>query len=221
MHPLISIISFIVCAISLSLSVTLPASFITFILCLIVLFSIEGGYPKWRKLIFRLRWFWVSIIILYIGFTPGPPVWPTAYWSPSYEGFRMALMRLLILLDIFTLVFILHSKVTRSNILAGLHSLCWPLQFKQGLRDKLVMRLILTFEYVEKLPELYKQVSEKCEPNITAVNRVVYILQQMIHNMPVNKVDSSATFQRLSNPVWYEWSYPVLIAVVYQLINII
>jgi len=221
MHPLISIISFIVCAISLSLSVTLPASLITFVVCLFVIFYIKDGYPKWRKLIFRLRWFWLSIAILYVGFTPGPAIWPNAYWSPSYEGLRMGLMRLLILLDIFTLVFILHSKVQRSRILAGLHSLCWPLQFKKGLRDKLVMRLILTFEYVEKLPEIYRQVNEKCASDITAVNRIVYILQQMIHHIPNSQVNDSATFQSLANPVWYEWSYPIVLAVAYQLINII
>ncbi len=216
MHPLISIVTFIVCAISLSLSVTLPASLITFLLCVLALFFVSQGFTQWRILLWRLRWFWLSITILYIGFTPGIAVWPMAYWSPSYEGLRMGFMRLLILIDIFTLVFILHHKFSREKILAGLHAFCWFLKFKQGLRDKLVMRLLLTFEYVDQLPKKVEKISQQCHSDMGPIDRMVTILQNMIHDSSLTQTSKSITFESLAYPHWYEWTYPLAIVLIYQ-----
>ena len=215
MHPLISIISFIVCAISLSLSITIHASLVTILVCSLVLFSIDNGWQRWFHLVRRLRWFWISLAVLYIGFTPGVAIWPALFWSPTYEGVTQGSLRILILLDIFTLVFILHSKNTRQRVVAGLHALCWPLQFKTGLRDKLVKRLILTFEYVERIPEIYHQVKQSINPEMSRVNKIVYVLRNMIHNTANGQESDSVTFQYLPYPHWYEWSYPFMIATLY------
>ncbi|VAW70787.1 hypothetical protein MNBD_GAMMA12-294 [hydrothermal vent metagenome] len=218
MHPLISIISFIICAISLSLSVTLPASLITFCLCIFALFFVNQGFSKWRTLLWRLRWFWLSITVLYIGFTPGEAVWPTAYWSPSFEGFRSGLMRVLILIDIFTLVFILHNKSSREKIVAGLHSLCWPLQFKSGLRDKLVLRLLLTFEYVDKLQGKVEKINQQCDSGMGPIDRMVTVLQKMINESSFTELSKAIIFKPLAYPRWYEWAYPLGVALIYELV---
>ena len=215
MHPLISIISLIVSAIALSLSVTLYASLSTFIACLVFIFMIENGRAQWFGLLWRLRWFWISITILYVGFTAGEPVWPHAPWSPSVEGLRLGLMRLLILIDIFTLVFILHKTLSRSRILAGLYALCWPLELRQGLREKLVMRLMLTLEYVEQLPAMYKQVNSAVDPRATRFSRIVEVLQKMINKVSTIERDDRVSFQTLALPVWYEWFYPFAVALFY------
>lgn len=220
MHPLISIISFIVCAISLSLSVSIHASLATILLCIAVLFSIDNGWQRWLRLVRRLKWFWISLVVLYLGFTPGEAIWSNLFWSPSYEGLSQGALRMLILLDIFTLVFIMHSKISRQGILAGLHALCWFLQFKEGLRDKLVMRLMLTFEYVERIPEIYQQVIQSISPEMSRVNRIVYVLGNMMHNTTPCQGSDSVTIQYLPYPHWYEWSYPFIIAAFYYSISI-
>jgi len=203
-----------VCAISLSVIAALPASFITFLCCVPVLLGVSGATAKWWKLMRRLRWFWLSLAIVYIGFTPGDAIWPQLPWSPGWEGLRLAVLRILILADIFTLVFIMQLLITRERLIAGIHALCWPLKFRSGLRDKLVMRLMLSFRYIEQMPEQYQKVREGLDPELSRLGKISRGFAQMYSQALLNKCDDEPLqFNRLATPDWYQWLIPVVVIV--------
>ncbi|MDH5258174.1 MAG: hypothetical protein OEX07_09195, partial [Gammaproteobacteria bacterium] len=82
MHPLISLICFIIFAAFVSLGQV--ASSMLGLLFLLVVWVISRQLPaaKAWAMIKRLRIFFVSILIMYLWFTPGQLIWPVlASWS--------------------------------------------------------------------------------------------------------------------------------------------
>lgn len=108
--------------------------------------ALHAGHDAWR-LLKRARWLLLAIAVLFVAATPGERL-PGALGAAgvSVEGLQLAgehLLRLALLLS--TLASLLRL-LGRDGLLGGLHCLLAPLGI---LRERIVVRLMLTLDYVE------------------------------------------------------------------------
>lgn len=101
----------------------------------------------------RLRWFYLSLAIVYGWFTPGTPLWaaPEALvpFLPTVEGLAAGAGRLLALVLIVFAVNLLLRTSSREELLAAIHGLARPLGAFGVSRDRLALRLVLVMESLD------------------------------------------------------------------------
>jgi energy-coupling factor transporter transmembrane protein EcfT len=116
------------------------------------------GPTAWRRCLElnrRLRWFFVSIILLYGWFTPGRELLPAAYpLSPTLEGLLLGLGRVMILAIIVGAVVWLLARSSREDLVGAILWLTAPLAGLGFPRERFAVRLVLTLEAVPRLQPL-------------------------------------------------------------------
>ncbi|OOG22334.1 hypothetical protein B1C78_15270 [Thioalkalivibrio denitrificans] len=119
------------------------------------------GREAWRRcyeLNRRLRWLFLSIVLLYGWFTPGRELLPAAgVLSPSLEGLIEGLARAAVLVIVVGAVVWLLSRSSREELVAGLLWLTAPLARVGFPSERFAVRLALTLDTV---PRLQPMVSE-------------------------------------------------------------
>lgn len=98
----------------------------------------------------RARWLLVSIAVLFALSTPGllAPQ-PLGRLGVTQDGLALAAEHLGRLLILLATLAILHERLGSRGIVAGLHWLLGPLRAWPGLRDRIVVRLMLVIDFVE------------------------------------------------------------------------
>ncbi|MDH4284506.1 MAG: hypothetical protein OEV35_04230, partial [Gallionellaceae bacterium] len=98
----------------------------------------------------RTRWIMASLLLIYAYATPGEAVWTSlAQLSPTIEGVNDGLLQLCRLLFMLAGLSLLLSLLSQQQLISGLYTLCYPLQFIGLSRERLAVRLALTLHYAE------------------------------------------------------------------------
>ena len=106
----------------------------------------------WR-LLRRVRFLLLVLIVLFAFFTPGEAMLPIlGRFSPTYEGAAMAAMQGLRLVVVVMLVALLLEKADERALVSGLIVLAWPLRGLGLSIERLAVRLLLVFRYIETPP---------------------------------------------------------------------
>ncbi len=159
-HPVLRLVLFIgLCLTAARLSwFALAAMWLGLIGCGL---GLGSGLGRLGILLRRSRWLFVSILVFYLGFTPGEPILPAvSFWSPSVVGVEQGTRRVLVLLVIITAVSLLLRYTPRPALLAGLYGLATPLRWVGVARDRLAVRLLLTLEYAASIDKTLAQASQ-------------------------------------------------------------
>lgn len=122
------------------------------LLFLLVVWVISRQLPaaKAWAMIKRLRIFFVSILIMYLWFTPGQLIWPVlASWSPTFEGLMQGAQRISALVILVLGVESLLRLVDRSSLLVGLYYFASCFRWIGFDRERLIIRVLLTLEFAE------------------------------------------------------------------------
>ncbi len=117
-----------------------------------VLSGIAPGIQLLRMML-RLRWLLVSIVVVYAWFTPGQALLPVlGALSPSEAGIEQAIMRASVLLLIIVWVYWLTQVTSRQQMVQAVFWLTTPLSWL-GLatRQTFVVRLALVLETIPKM----------------------------------------------------------------------
>lgn len=146
-HPATLLLIWAGCALLLprySLSVLAPATTLALVAAL--------AYARARTttLLRRARWLLLSIAVLFAVATPGllaPP--PLDRLGITLDGIALAGEHLARLLILLTTLAILHEHLGSRGLVAGLHWLLGPLFPWAGLRERIVVRLMLVIDFVE------------------------------------------------------------------------
>jgi len=153
MHPLIRFICFIIFAAFVSLGQYLILALGSFLLVLIWIVSKQMPSQKLLQMLKRMRVFYVSILIIYLWFTPGEIMFSVFdSWSPTYEGLHQAMERILALCLLVVAVETLLRLTSRNLILTGLYYLATPFVILGLKRDQFIVRLMLTLDLVAADP---------------------------------------------------------------------
>lgn len=105
------------------------------------------GIDRFVTMVGRLKWFFVSIILVFGWFTPGTPLLPLAgELLPSREGLVLGLQRSLVLVLAVGAVVWLLKTTRRDELVKGLLWLTRPLALLGFPRERFAVRLVLTLE---------------------------------------------------------------------------
>lgn len=109
-----------------------------------------GVFPRLR----RLRWFFLSIVVLYAWFFPGEPLWPDlGAFSPVREGLLHGGLRCLSLAVVVVAVHWVLDQAPRPGLIDAIARLLRPLSWLGLPADRLSVRLVLTLQALDSVQE--------------------------------------------------------------------
>ncbi len=147
LHPATQIVTWCVLVVIMQ---RLPINALLIVSAFISLAACVLSKNQFFQLLSRTRWVMVSLLLIYAYSIPGQPIWATlGIFSPSCEGLLDGLLQLARLLSSLAgLAYLLHC-LGRTQLIAGLYTLCTPLRWLGLSRERLSVRLALTLHYAE------------------------------------------------------------------------
>ena len=116
-----------------------------------VILAFWRARQHYLKVLRRLRYVAMAIVVLFAWQTPGIQVLPgLEALSPTYDGFRLAVSPLLRLLTVAAVVACLQEALSLDQWVSSLYLLAKPLALLGLPRERLAIRLRLVLEYVEE-----------------------------------------------------------------------
>jgi hypothetical protein len=149
LHPAIRLVVLLVLAAALpALSLAL---LVLIALALLAAHFLRGGMTALRQLgygLWRLRWLFLAIVFLYLGFTQGEPLTPVLP-GLAREGVLEGLRRSLVLADLLAAVYLLVLMTPLPSLVGGLLWLLMPLRWLRLDPDRFALRIGLVLEQVQ------------------------------------------------------------------------
>lgn len=168
-----------------------------------------GHYPDFRA-VYRLRWLFLSIAVLYLLF---PPVTVTGWYGHITAGLPEAMLRILALVGIVVLVQTLFVLTDRSQVLAGLLWLLKPLKMAGVSVERFALRLLLALEVLPRVQVLLQSTA-----SVSGGSRLTHAADRLaesfrlvhaeIHRSPAVTME----VPQLAAPSLAQWSTPLLLA---------
>ena len=149
MHPFVKIDCFLF--LLLLLQYLSPSSIA--VLCgLICLLAAVLNLPHFSQLIKRMRWLFLSLLLVYAYATPGEYLaFLPLNVAPSYEGLHLGLVQIAKLLIAVASLSALFASASKSQLMAGLWTLLSPLRLVGLNVERFTVRMLLTLHYVEQM----------------------------------------------------------------------
>lgn len=147
MHPFVKILYFVLILILMSF---LSNQLLSLLLILICTLAASLQLHSFLRVIIRMRWLFLSIVIIYAFGTPGELVPYLAIdWAPTFEGLESGMLQIAKLLIALAALNILFVTSTRQQLIVGLYMALSPFRYLGLDIKKFAVRLFLTLEYVE------------------------------------------------------------------------
>ena len=149
MHPFVKIACFFFLLLLLQY---LSASSIAVLCGLICLLAAVLNLPHFSQLIKRMRWLFLSLLLVYAYATPGEYLaFLPLNVAPSFEGLHLGLMQIAKLLIAVASLSALFASASKSQLMAGLWTLLSPLRLVGLNVERFTVRMLLTLHYVEQM----------------------------------------------------------------------
>ncbi|MCF6323850.1 MAG: hypothetical protein L3J89_05925 [Gammaproteobacteria bacterium] len=160
LHPVILIVSFLVFVAMLAFPV--PSALFISLLLLVLLYLRDGGAHVHSALVMlrRMRWFLLSILLIFFWLTPGTPViqWPAlSVWLPTNEGLSGGLLRVVALVLVIASVNLLLRSLSRQELLTAIYFLAQPLQLIGVKAELVALRMTLVFDAMGEVQQMVTQ----------------------------------------------------------------
>jgi len=182
---------------------------------------IVKGKEYWHaslNMCWRMKWIWLSLLILYGWFIPGTPLFVSEYlqamYIPSIEGLKMGAVRAAALLSIVSGVVLLMKSTLRNELIVSIIWLLAPLRVLKLNTGLFAARLVLT---IEKVTETENQVlhalkaSEKMQSvfqrGIDSIASLLIEIEQQATDTP----ETLVSLPRLDMPMPYQWLIPLIL----------
>ena len=220
MHPLIRVVALLVFITGLAFArpALLGAGFV-----LLLLLYLLTGFPAPRvllRMILRLRWLLIAILLVYGWSTPGASLLPAiSAWSPTVEGLSLGLLRMLSLLMIVAAVHLLMQVTSRSQLLPAIMQLINPVT-TAATRERLAVRILLSIEAVTQVQSLVSETLTK-QPLRNHSLSTLGVTAQALYTSVLNKAalagEEVIEVGKPESPPMWQWLVPVaLSAVIYM-----
>lgn len=216
-HPYIKITLFLLFSLSLSFGGFRQLSLgLILLLCGYLIVPQPDMRGLW-KMLYRLRWLWLSLVIFYFWFTPGRAVFEEfSGWSPSVEGIVEGVVRVGILVSMALAAHLLFQVSSREQLLASIRWLITPLSFLGVHRDRFAVRLLLVFEAVPKIHAFYEKKPVLSDGNkFRHIGKVVAGLFEDTVKHAETAPLHNVNFDHPGNPRLWQWIYPLLLGLLF------
>lgn len=233
MHPVIRIVSFLVLAGFVAFGGKNEIA-LGFVLVLsVVLYRRLQSIELSTRIIKRMRWLFLSILIVYLWFTPGEPILPIeSGLVPTFQGLQTGLLRVLSLILIIFAVNYFISTIARQRLVEAMVWLLYPLNWIAIDTQRLALRIALTLELIPRVQQIVldvkqhyvearqksdqsKQVSAKKSLILSRLTMISHLLETLfertVHEaikMPSEKI----VVDTMQKPPIFQWLVPLIIA---------
>jgi energy-coupling factor transporter transmembrane protein EcfT len=178
----------------------------------------------------RMRWLFLSMLVIYFWFTPGQAFLPfIADYSPTWQGIRMAGYRIGSLVVIVVAVNIVIKSTPKELITSGLLWLLEPLSYVGLPHERLAVRIVLTFNMISEIQYEYDLLKRSKRTSDALIQgrpkgaggflQRLDSLGELGANLFTNVVDKSQQIEEHSielptesAPPFHQWGLPVLLA---------
>lgn len=228
LHPVIRIVTFLVFSAYLAVaeahSVLLAAVLLGLLYVIHGVACLNAAWPMIR----RMRWFFLSILILYFWFTPGQPALtflplPTA-WLPTSEGVSEGILRSAALLSIILAVNLLLYSTSQAQLVAAIHWLVRPLRWAGISPERLAIRIMLVMESLAVVQSEVRAVRTRQQGDGSRLRRLgdfsaaVFLqITRAAEQAPCRTV----TLPPCPAPPRHQWLYPLLLGAGFSLLRFI
>ena len=222
MHPLISLVSFLLFAMFVSFG---HINLLIAAMLLLLVFWIKNGSkptPRAWRMIRKMKLFFGSIFILYVWFTPGKLVFPGLdKWSPTYDGLLYGGERIAALIILVFGVDTLLNVLSREKILSGLYYFFYPLHVLRFNRNAFMIRTYLTLEAVteHRVSVTYRGEKRKLRRVGDYIDLLTNRIKQLIETTHLDKLEDEIVIEIDGPPVWYQWMFPLLLLAYFLGVN--
>jgi len=168
------------------------------------------------RLLRRIRWLLLSLLILYGWFTPGTPVLSVlGNYSPTWQGLAEGGARSLALVLMVAAVHLLLGVTSRAQLLAAVNRLTRPLARIGIPHERLAARMVLTLHAVPQVQDLVREAIRAGRAREGVVKRIAGTTAGAFSTV-LDHADHQATGW-ISAPAGqpaplYQWLYPLLMA---------
>ncbi len=234
LHPVIRIAVFIILAGGLSLgsahALLLALSLVTVTYGITTHISLSPAL----KMLRRMRWLFLSLLIIYCWFTPEPlyqgeiseemlpfalPVSMLA-WLPPLAGLQEASIRIGSLVTIILAVNLLLQNTPREHLMGAIHWWMQPLRYTGIAHNHLAIRMALVLETVPKVQLLINQALETQQHNanahdpiLTRTSQIASTLYQSVLTQAEQQVCYTMEIPTITSPPAWQWSLPAGLSV--------
>ena len=146
-HPAVPLLSWLSVVIALQFLGGAP------LLCLLLLTALLGGgvRRRWWKLLRRARWLLLTLWLILAYGTPGD-AWQALSWAPTEAGIYEATLHAARLVAMLGALAALFDRLPRLQLMAALWAFLRPLGALRIEAERLVVRMALVFDYLDKAP---------------------------------------------------------------------
>ena len=189
------------------------------------------------RIIKRMKLFFISILVLYLWFTPGVPVIDVSLPGvPTIEGIKTGMLRVMSLVLIIFAVNYFVTTIARTRLVEAIIWLLHPVKWI-GIDNKTIaVRIALLLELIPRVQNIVMDVKQDyLEKATNTVNRESSVVKnrliaklslfsQLVEqlfvrvvdeaiNMPHEKVELATS----SNPPVLQWAFPVILTALFFL----
>lgn len=220
-HPVIRVVTLIVFI--AGMSAASPAAMLTGTLLLAMSYTRAGfpGMDSLARMILRLRWLYLAILIVYGWWTPGAPLIPGLdTLSPSQQGLAYGLQRVAVLVLIVGAVHLLTRTTERSRLLAAIMVTTSPFLGRE-LRERFAVRLLLTMDAVAPTRDILGTALQTIQGSgrgLTVTTRKVRAIYQGMLEQAARAAGQPVEVQEPESPPPLQWSIPLSLAAGFWLV---
>ena len=217
LHPLIRVISFLILGGFLALGgfndLLIAIGAITLAYALAGAGLAGAAWPMLR----RMRWLFLSLLIIYFWFTPGQPLlFPQ---GPTQEGIETGLQQIGSLVMLVMAVSLLLQTTTRAQLIVAILWLAAPLGWIGFSTERLAVRLVLTLETVVDAQQLLKQ-RMPAATDSNPIARIGNVASELFEGV-IARAEQAAChaieIPDFGHPPLHQWLYPFALGVIFWL----
>lgn len=178
--------------------------------------------PSAISMLKRLRWFFLSLLILFFWFTPGTPLFDLGIpqrWIPTREGLIFGSERTLALVLVVLAVNYLLRTTSREHLLFAIFVLTKPLSWSgSDLRQRFAVRTALTLETVGRAQSMLSELRHRQSSTRASLSYwgqlAGSVVRQTLAQADAAEL-TSAALRIGTAPPWWQWLGLALICVVF------
>lgn len=214
LHPVIRLACFLLLVAGLAISKTILV-FALFPLCLL-LFRIYCSFSAVFFLLKRLRWLFLSILILNLWLNS-----PSFFGLPNLADFLLALGRVIVLIIIVLVAHLLITKTLIQEIIAALQWWFTPLHKIGFSTTRLAVRLALVLDTVQAVQNLYMdtpigQTRRFAPTSQSPIKRISHKVAELFTQVVIYAETTplrTLEIPKLQSPPQWQWLYPLFMLV--------
>lgn len=235
MHPVIRIICFLIVSGFVVFGGVYELALGMLVVASVVLIKRFQSLELSLRIIKRMKLFFISILVLYLWFTPGAPVMDVPVPGiPTVEGIKTGLLRVLSLVLVIFAVNYFVTAIARSSLVEAIVWLLHPVQWLGVDNKTIALRIALVLELIPRVQNIvldvkqgYQEKSSQTESkkNITGKKKLIAklaVFSQLVEQLFVRVVDEAVNAPQetielggSSNPPALQWTLPIVLAAMF------